>query len=70
MLTLCQATGKVQFPTRLHAEVRILSVEKQAGIPFYSYECPLCGWWHMTKTPNFEAILEHNLHTKTTLCKH
>jgi hypothetical protein len=57
----CATNGKVRFPTRLHAEVRILSVEKESGVPFYSYECPYCCGWHMTKSPNFQAILEHNL---------
>lgn len=62
MTRRCQSTGKVQFPTQMHAEIRILSVEKEAGHPLYSYECPECGYWHMTKTPNFEALIEHHLH--------
>jgi hypothetical protein len=58
---LCPTSGKVPFPTRLHAEVRILDVERHAGQPFYSYECRHCGQWHLTRSPSFEALIEYNL---------
>lgn len=57
----CPTTGKKVFPTRLHAEIRILDIERQAGYPFYSYQCPHCHKWHLTKRPNFEALILINL---------
>lgn len=57
----CDASGKRRFPTRIHAEVRILSVEKKAGYPLYSYQCQHCGGWHFSKTPEFTSLIEHNL---------
>lgn len=54
---ICETSGKKVFPTRLHAEVRILDIERDAGFPFYSYLCPHCDRWHLTKTPSFEALI-------------
>ena len=62
---ICQETGKAQFPSRLHAEIRILDVERYAGYPLYSYQCQHCGYWHFSKTPNFEALIELNLKAPT-----
>jgi len=61
---ICDQTGKVKFPSRLHAEIRILAVEKRAGFPLYSYECQHCGSWHFSKTPCFEGLIELNLKSK------
>jgi uncharacterized OB-fold protein len=64
MTSRCQSTGKVQFPTQMHAEIRILSVEKEAGHPLYSYKCPECGYWHFTKTLDFQSLIKYNILTK------
>jgi hypothetical protein len=47
----------------MHAEIRILSVEKEAGHPLYSYECPECNYWHFTKALDFQSLIEYNLIT-------
>ena len=61
MTALCEDTGKKCFPSRLHAEVRILDIERKCDHPMYSYECDFCGRWHLTKTPHIEALILLNL---------
>lgn len=61
MNPLCHETEKKCFPSRLHAEVRILDIERKSDHPLYSYLCEHCGRWHLTKTPHIEALIEINL---------
>lgn len=67
--TRCQASRKVQFPTQIHAELKILAIQKHVHHPLYSYECPQCGYWHLTKNIDFQTILETNLLNGKTMRK-
>jgi hypothetical protein len=63
----CETTKKRYFPTMLHAEIRAESMAKHLPQPLYAYQCPHCDGWHLTKSPNFETILQINL-IKPTPC--
>lgn len=42
--------GKVRYRKREAAECRN-RLERQGRGPLRCYECPDCGWWHLTREP-------------------
>lgn len=58
---LCDKNGKRRFPTRWHAEIRLLAVQKRVEVPLYTYQCEHCGSWHFTKRLEFSRLIELHL---------
>ena len=58
---LCPETKKRRFPTQLHAEIRLVSVQKKVDVPLYTYPCKHCGGWHFTKLLDFVRLIELHL---------
>lgn len=51
---VCPATGKQAYPTLERAEARLriaalnTAAEFDPRMPYRAYECPDCGWWHLS----------------------
>lgn len=58
---LCPTTQKKRFPTEMHAEIRLLSLQKEIDHPLYTYQCYHCGGWHYTKQLDFIRLIHLHL---------
>lgn len=58
---LCPVTRKKRFPTKLHAEIRLVFVQKRIEVPLYTYRCEHCEGWHFTKQVDFLKLIDLHL---------
>ena len=67
MTALETCESKRAFPTRWHARIRALQIERSSNpdhrppTPLYTYQCDVCGRWHLTRKINFQELIEINL---------
>jgi len=46
---VCETSGKNKFLSLDFAEM--IAKRDQRGYEVYAYQCPDCGWFHLTKRP-------------------
>lgn len=57
----CPENGKKKFPTVLHARIRAHLIHQTGGPVLYSYHCPHCDSYHLTRQIKFTELIELNL---------
>jgi hypothetical protein len=48
---VCEPTGKQVYGTLGRALFYRAQVSARMGVPYRVYQCPHCGYWHLTRHP-------------------
>lgn len=67
---VCKKVCYLNEETARHDLEKIKKKSKNKNIPFRSYKCEKCGWWHLTsstKGEHFENIFQDNLRLSNEL---